>query len=289
MQRVRRMLIGAWTAAILFSLPQVFIFRLAQPSPGFSQCAPIWSITTFRVIRALTAPNLDDVTRVLLETEYVQIVRLEKLYNLMHLLVLFWVPVLIIAVCYVVVLLLLKELADHEREKDEQHRLCKALLLTVIDRETQNGKSLERRSISSAGDVTRGEGDGEGDGQLVEADADSGCEAHSLDEGIRTIERGRQNHHSNNSTNALSLRTIGRARQVAARQAACILAAYLILWTPYNVMAAICAFFRPGDDEKNAWAATLTFLNALLVVNAIANPVIYGLTNPKNRTTQSRS
>jgi hypothetical protein len=69
--------------------------------------------------------------------------------------------------------------------------------------------------------------------------------------------------------------------KVAARQAACILLAYLLLWTPYNLMAVICAFFRPGDDEKNAWASTLTFLNSLLVVNAIVNPVIYGLTNQK--------
>jgi hypothetical protein len=81
----------------------------------FSQCAPIWSITTFRVVRMLTSQELSDNERLLLETEYVQIVRLEKLYNLGHLLVLFWVPTLIIAGCYVFVLSALKTLADHER------------------------------------------------------------------------------------------------------------------------------------------------------------------------------
>uniref|UniRef100_A0A914RXK8 G-protein coupled receptors family 1 profile domain-containing protein n=1 Tax=Parascaris equorum TaxID=6256 RepID=A0A914RXK8_PAREQ len=62
----------------------------------------------------------------------------------------------------------------------------------------------------------------------------------------------------------------------AKRQAALILIAYLTLWSPYNVMA-VMNTFATSSEGREMVLVTLPFLNALIVVNPVVNPLIYGL------------
>lgn len=67
-----------------------------------------------------------------------------------------------------------------------------------------------------------------------------------------------------------------RFSQLAKRQAALIIVAYLSFWSPYNLLAAMLTFADEGSLKEAAYA-TLPFLNSLIVMNPIVNPVIYGL------------
>nr|CAD2143765.1 unnamed protein product [Meloidogyne enterolobii] len=71
--------------------------------------------------------------------------------------------------------------------------------------------------------------------------------------------------------------TIAKARQNAKRQAALILAAYLTFWSPYNLLAICNAWAQKDGTIRQISTITLPFLNGLIVVNPIVNPLIYGV------------
>jgi hypothetical protein len=75
----------------------------------------------------------------------------------------------------------------------------------------------------------------------------------------------------------LAAQTIAKARQNAKRQAALILAAYLAFWSPYNLLAIINAWAQKEGTIREISSASLPFLNSLIVVNPIVNPLIYGV------------
>ncbi|VDK87626.1 unnamed protein product [Onchocerca ochengi] len=70
----------------------------------------------------------------------------------------------------------------------------------------------------------------------------------------------------------LTLQTLSKASKIAKRQAAMTLIAYLTLWSPYNMLAMMNTL-----TNGEIIADTLNFLNALIVVNPVVNPLIYGL------------
>ncbi|VDK41120.1 unnamed protein product [Gongylonema pulchrum] len=74
----------------------------------------------------------------------------------------------------------------------------------------------------------------------------------------------------------LALQTLSRASKIAKRQAAMILIAYLTLWSPYNVLAMMNTLATRAQTRELI-LDTLPFLNALIVVNPVVNPLIYGL------------
>lgn len=65
--------------------------------------------------------------------------------------------------------------------------------------------------------------------------------------------------------------------QKTKRQAALILVAYLTFWTPYNVLAIFNAFSPKDGALREIASVTLPFLNSMIVMNPIVNPLIYGL------------
>uniref|UniRef100_A0A0R3RZZ2 G_PROTEIN_RECEP_F1_2 domain-containing protein n=1 Tax=Elaeophora elaphi TaxID=1147741 RepID=A0A0R3RZZ2_9BILA len=73
----------------------------------------------------------------------------------------------------------------------------------------------------------------------------------------------------------LALQTLSKASKIAKRQAALTLIAYLTLWSPYNMLAMMNTLTMPSENE--VFMNTLNFLNALIVVNPVVNPIIYGL------------
>uniref|UniRef100_A0A915EA27 G-protein coupled receptors family 1 profile domain-containing protein n=1 Tax=Ditylenchus dipsaci TaxID=166011 RepID=A0A915EA27_9BILA len=53
--------------------------------------------------------------------------------------------------------------------------------------------------------------------------------------------------------------------------------AYLTFWTPYNLLAIVNAFSSKEGALKEIASMTLPFLNSMIVINPIVNPLIYGL------------
>ncbi|VDD85375.1 unnamed protein product, partial [Enterobius vermicularis] len=70
--------------------------------------------------------------------------------------------------------------------------------------------------------------------------------------------------------------------QIAKYQAAVILVTYLTLWTPYNLMALISILAPLKSSFNELIYSTLPFLNALIVVNTVINPIIYGYFEKKS-------
>uniref|UniRef100_A0A0M3JH79 G_PROTEIN_RECEP_F1_2 domain-containing protein n=1 Tax=Anisakis simplex TaxID=6269 RepID=A0A0M3JH79_ANISI len=96
-----------------------------------------------------------------------------------------------------------------------------------------------------------------------------------------TLEKSAPSIH-NSKIGAIARRTIHKATQNAKKQAALILVAYLTLWSPYNVMA-VMNMFATSTEGREMILVTLPFLNALIVVNPVVNPLIYGLSPSRSR------
>ena len=89
--------------------------------------------------------------------------------------------------------------------------------------------------------------------------------------------RGRDSGQRNCRCGGFSRATMHRAKSRAVVKTVQILLAYLILWTPYNLLA----FYNTVDSTKyspqHSILDSIDFLNSLIVVNAIVNPLIYGV------------
>ncbi|VDN02878.1 unnamed protein product, partial [Thelazia callipaeda] len=157
---VKYMLAFSYIAATIFSMPQVFIFRVFQPNESVE----------FRQV--------------------LQVLRLEKMYNITHLLLIFWIPTAIITFSYIFVIYKLNSMKRKNRQN------CTEIPFPI--------------------------------------------------------------------------------GYIAKRQAAMILIAYLALWSPYNILAMMNTLAIPSENHA-VLMDTLHFLNALIVVNPVVNPLIYGL------------
>ncbi|CAB3397760.1 unnamed protein product [Caenorhabditis bovis] len=85
--RVPRMLVAAWLIAILTMLPQVFVWHEAEFLNGIRQCVTIWSEQLINGI------NLTD-------NEMIDM----KFYMLQNTTIIFYIPLLILIICYVLIL-----------------------------------------------------------------------------------------------------------------------------------------------------------------------------------------
>ncbi len=69
--------------------------------------------------------------------------------------------------------------------------------------------------------------------------------------------------------------TLGRAKSKTMRKAIFILSAYIICWSPYNIIAIWNMIHSEGVEATIG--TNIDFLHNLIVVNAILNPLIYGI------------
>ncbi|CAG9530266.1 unnamed protein product, partial [Cercopithifilaria johnstoni] len=102
---VKHMLITSYMAATIFSVPQIFIFRVYQPNENieFRQCTPIWTIHAYKYDIQMQLAKTDQ-EKNLLTADFYQVLRLEKIYNITHLLFVFWIPTTIVALSYMFVI-----------------------------------------------------------------------------------------------------------------------------------------------------------------------------------------
>uniref|UniRef100_A0A9J2Q9B6 G-protein coupled receptors family 1 profile domain-containing protein n=1 Tax=Ascaris lumbricoides TaxID=6252 RepID=A0A9J2Q9B6_ASCLU len=247
-RRVRRTLIAAYMGATIFSIPQLFIFRVFQPAEmaEFRQCTPVWTIFAYEYDLRIQSPRTTEREKHILAASYMQVHRWEKVYNMAHLLLLFWIPSLIIAFSYILIICKLNSL---KREKSAPSSQLRALLPPPYKQ--------ERRS-SLNGNVA------------IMPNMQTSCGESCLESVVLNTSTSRPR------VGPIARQTIHKATKNAKRQAALILVAYLTLWSPYNVMA-VMNTFATSSEGREMVLVTLPFLNALIVVNPVVNPLIYGL------------
>ncbi|MFH4978817.1 hypothetical protein AB6A40_005526 [Gnathostoma spinigerum] len=258
-KRVRRSLIAAYICAVICSVPQIFIFRVFHPAEmgDFRQCTPVWTVLAYELDIQLDSSKLSEKDKQKLIANYLQAIRWEKLYNIAHLLLVFWVPTLIITISYIFVICKLKSLSGKEYRKVN---LENEFLTTPKQQCSENGSGLSIGNVLPIALLTRK--------SIISENSENNndyANPLSVIGGKRASQIGTH-----------ARRTVHRATKVATRQAAMILLAYLTLWSPYNVLA-MMNLFASSSSERSIAQVTLTFLNALIVVNPVVNPIIYGL------------
>lgn len=138
-RRVLRISLGlAWFLAILLNLPQLFTWTVITPYPGtypaWKQCVTVWLYK--RQVEMNSNPN---------STKFIpEPIFDEYMYTLFHLLVIFWLPLALIVICYVVVGCFLERLtSEHKCLKEE---------LSVQQEKEQHLKLLNSKQRSSLSD-----------------------------------------------------------------------------------------------------------------------------------------
>ncbi|KAL3984581.1 7 transmembrane receptor (rhodopsin family) protein [Acanthocheilonema viteae] len=249
---VKCMLATSYIAAIIFSVPQIFIFRVYQPNENieFRQCTPIWTIYAYKYDIQMRLTKTDQ-EKNLLTANFYQVLRLEKMYNITHLLLVFWIPTTIIAFSYMFVICKFNSMKRQNRHANRP--LYNNYIISRISRNKQYG-NLSTDS-----------------GMVMTAVTSTG--AHDISAGndcsTATLEKAA-------TIGPLALQTLSKASKIAKRQAALTLIAYLALWSPYNMLAMMNTLTMPSENGE-VIMDTLNFLNALIVVNPVVNPIIYGL------------
>ncbi|EYB92931.1 hypothetical protein Y032_0188g1143 [Ancylostoma ceylanicum] len=234
--RCRRLLVIGWLAAFGLSIPQAVIFRVFEPYPDkdFRQCTPLWTTFLYEKIEEMNSTNLSDADKIQIEREIMGMQRLEKMYNINHLLFVFWIPCIIIVISYLTVLLILQG-----HLKEEYHGLPPMSTVSQIEEDSSKSSLKGKRSFLDTRPLKP---------TVV----------------LRATSPG-----------AMAVTTIHKAKQHAKRQAAWIILAYLTFWSPYNVLAVLN--MTRTLSEHQVFAVTLSFLNAAICANPIANPLIYGI------------
>uniref|UniRef100_A0A914WH21 G-protein coupled receptors family 1 profile domain-containing protein n=1 Tax=Plectus sambesii TaxID=2011161 RepID=A0A914WH21_9BILA len=313
LSNVRIMIIVAWTAAIILSLPQVFIFRLfVVEDPHFEQCAPIWTIYHYYV-QQKTLYNISISDEIIAYGDSVAV--WEWLYNWLHLLTIFWIPALIIVLSYIGILSRLqKNISGHAMKqgsiralRQNQHAsdtnirrgppLCSnpddhglpitayanggtALTRPVVYRpsNTGDGANGNRGSIHSTNEAEQKLTRSVSCDQLPPIlPVDRMSMVHRLAERLSGVPWQQANYRYYGQ---LAASTMSRAKRKTMQKAAMILIAYFTFWTPYNLLTLV-NMVSP-QSEKELTTVTLAFLNSLIVVNAIVNPLIYGVFERRN-------
>ncbi|CAJ0591087.1 unnamed protein product [Cylicocyclus nassatus] len=247
--RCRRLLVIGWLLACILSVPQAIIFRVFEPDRNFRLCTPLWMPFLYEKSRERDLPGTSEYAKNLIEQEIIDMQRLEKMYNIAHLLFVFWIPCIIVIISYLTVLLILQG-----HLKEEYHGLPAASAVSQIDEDSSKSSGKGKRSTPTYLDT-------------------------------KPLNPSPNNRAS--SPSAMAVSTIHKAKQHAKRQAAWIILAYLTFWSPYNVVAVLN--MTGTLSRHQVFAATLPFLNAAICANPIVNPLIYGILKKTGKQSPSAS
>uniref|UniRef100_A0A0K0FMK3 Gonadotropin-releasing hormone receptor (inferred by orthology to a human protein) n=1 Tax=Strongyloides venezuelensis TaxID=75913 RepID=A0A0K0FMK3_STRVS len=89
----------SWTFAILFSLPQLYVWEVKNIfkniDDGWYQCTDIWTLSKYFPSDYKNSKNTF--------TNFILDESIETFYNISHLVLVFWLPILIMIFCYIVI------------------------------------------------------------------------------------------------------------------------------------------------------------------------------------------
>uniref|UniRef100_A0A914R7M3 G-protein coupled receptors family 1 profile domain-containing protein n=1 Tax=Parascaris equorum TaxID=6256 RepID=A0A914R7M3_PAREQ len=130
-QRIPRMLLAAWVLSALISLPQLFVWKQVTLK-SVTQCLTIW---TEKLVSGISSPD-DELTM--------------KLYNAFHLLAIFYIPLVILVVCYVLILHDIYETLNQNAETSSAIYLAETTRLSSVKSAPRhNSKHLGGSSLAS--------------------------------------------------------------------------------------------------------------------------------------------
>uniref|UniRef100_A0AC34FAN4 G-protein coupled receptors family 1 profile domain-containing protein n=1 Tax=Panagrolaimus sp. ES5 TaxID=591445 RepID=A0AC34FAN4_9BILA len=305
----------AWGIACLLSLPQLYIFGVVSPPdmPGFRQCAPIWMSMKSQLEHQASLPETSEEERINLWHEYLAIGSWERAYNITHLLFVFWFPAFAIVISYISVLCILKSFSRPSKAALKDFKIKNTIISMIYN--SRNRRNENNKFVASVTSANGIQNDASVSAAIIVTTAclkspeNSGKDddAKSLIL-LEEIERGNVLRRSfsaeskpispvslapepsretfkftkpaeKSKVGTMAMQTIAIARSKTKKQAAFILIAYLTLWTPYNLFA-IINIFIPTDSRGyflNRIMDFTPFLNSLIVVNSLVNPLIYGV------------
>ncbi|KAK5969109.1 hypothetical protein GCK32_017424 [Trichostrongylus colubriformis] len=200
---VQRVLKCVWRELPLFSL-------------FYRQCTPLWTTFIYEKFKELNSPNISSTEKAKIDKEVMDMQRLEKMYNINHLLFVFWIPTIIIVISYLTVLLILQG-----HLKEEYHGLPSMSAVSQIDEEPSNCSLKGKRGF---------------------------LESHPM--------KSTSKLRCANNPGSMAVTTIHKAKQHAKRQAAWIILAYLTFWSPYNVWAVVNMTRTVSEHQMSAVTLT---------------------------------
>nr|CAD2196803.1 unnamed protein product [Meloidogyne enterolobii] len=158
---VRLMLIFAWLFSILFSLPQLFVWTTYNPfrnsqSQGWVQCTDIWSIDRYeRYLLEQHQPN----TNILQKNnsnweEFVLSPLIQNGYELTHLFLVFYGPLIVLIICYALISTrLIRFAANNPRNIAKTPQSTAQQNNSVTNNEINNRKNGWKRRCSKRASV----------------------------------------------------------------------------------------------------------------------------------------
>lgn len=229
--KCKRMLTMAWVLALVCSAPQIHIWLVFEPSPNWAQCVDMWTVWDYQ---NSASPTTDTVRLV---------------YKIVHIMVIFWIPLCIILTCYTVILkIIYSKLGD-----DQQVQLIRNKSLSFNNHDSSN--SSGRQNHECATNVTK-----------INPLKIEPLRCQSLNNRYRFVQKSvfRRN------VNQMRVR---RTKYRTLKITVSIVTAYIVFWLPYNILAV----WNIADIEsyKIYVDRYLYIFYNLIAVNAVVNPVIY--------------
>lgn len=253
----------SWALAFVSSIPQLFVWRTFSPFsdqwPDWSQCVSVWVIAKHQ---ADVAHELNDTSGGAVDLMELQ----ETIYNGFHLALVFWIPAIVIVGSYVVIVTRLQLTIKETQE--EMARRCRLQRASNAAMFRQHAGYLHRLgAIGSGGDA----------GYLARTrvhtqrrSRTSGTSPALLME-LPIVIKSPQAFVCQPLLESFALMTLVRAKWRTVRKTAYILLAYILCWSPYNVLA-LGRYIDPSFEN-----GYLEVLSNLIVLNAVINPLIYGI------------
>ncbi|VDK51525.1 unnamed protein product [Anisakis simplex] len=221
-QRIPRMLLIAWILSALISLPQLFVWKQVTLK-SVTQCLSVWTE------KLITGTSTDDDELMM------------KLYNAFHLLAIFYIPLVILIVCYVLILHDIYETLNANVDTPSAIYLAEGSHLTSM----KTGVKRSKRTKSSLGTVTR------------------------LDKLLSSVKTAPPVH-----VRALrGQERLRRAKVKSLRITLLLILTYVITWLPYNFLS---WWLMISTESYRSLEDVIYFLNCLVVLNSVINPFIYG-------------
>uniref|UniRef100_A0A914VFC0 G-protein coupled receptors family 1 profile domain-containing protein n=1 Tax=Plectus sambesii TaxID=2011161 RepID=A0A914VFC0_9BILA len=218
-QRVPKMLLLAWALAAIVALPQLYVWREIEYF-GMTQCVSIWT----ELYLHNTTETVHDTTR--------------KLYNAVHLVVIFWLPLLILSVCYVLIIRDVYKTLNASSDTSSVVYVTETTKVSVRSR--SRSRSTRGQRWSSMKQRT-----GRQDPAVIAP----------LFHALSGQERLKQ------------------AKIRSLRITLVLITAYALTWLPYNVIA---WWNIVNIDSYRLIEDATYFLHCFVVLNSVINPFIYG-------------
>uniref|UniRef100_A0A0K0DMT9 G_PROTEIN_RECEP_F1_2 domain-containing protein n=1 Tax=Angiostrongylus cantonensis TaxID=6313 RepID=A0A0K0DMT9_ANGCA len=238
-QRIRILLAGAWTTAVIIALPQLVVWRNYVPFQhiNWSQCLQIWEITRYE------NPVMKH-----------QVFSAEAWYSIAHIGLIFWIPAIIIVMCYVMVLswVFINSRPSISRGGNRTGSLQTGC--ETIDTILTRTSAPPRIVVSDESTL-----------HLTTRPSIASSEGSAI---VRTSVHNSQSYHA----------SVNRSR--AMRVSFLLVAAYIVCWLPYNLLSLV----HIVDKQlfKNSFNK-FYFLHEFMVFNSVVNPYLYGLFNHSDK------